>query len=140
MRKWWILVFIICFAAGCGKGPQEEVSYEEVSPETAPSVSAGYAGVYEGLLPAASGPGIQTRVTLQNDGTFEWRSEYIGEQDGVFTDKGAYILSGDLVSLEVPGEGIRYAQVGNGLLRLLDQDKAVITGNLADMYVLKKIK
>ncbi len=40
--------------------------------------------------------------------------------------------------LEVPGEGVRYVKVEEERLRLLDQDKNVITGSLADMYVLEK--
>lgn len=140
MKKYWLLAILTCLVAACGKGPQEEVLYEEVSPDAAPAVSAGYAGVYAGLLPAASGPGIQTRITLQDNGMFEWRSDYIGEQDGVFTDKGVYTLTGDLAMLEIPGEGVRYARVKDGHLQLLDQDKDAITGNLADMYLLKKIQ
>jgi hypothetical protein len=38
----------------------------------------------------------------------------------------------------VPGEGVRYVKVEEERLRLLDQDKNVITGSLADMYVLEK--
>ncbi len=140
-KKIWILAVLTMCMAACGKSPQEEVLYEEELPAAQQSVSQPeYVGVYEGFLPAASGPGIQTRITLEGDGTFVWRSEYVGEQDGVFTDKGMYTVTGKVAALEIPGEGVHYVQLEDGHLRLLDQDKAVITGALADMYVLGKVK
>ncbi len=148
-------VWVIFAAAGllavfaCGRAPQDEnadgVEVAEVTETvTLPTDmhnaanSLDYKGVYEGLLPAADGPGIQTTLTLAPDGTFVWRSEYLDEQDGVFVDRGTYTLTGNVAALEVPGEGVRYVKVEEGRLRLLDQDKNVITGSLADMYVLEK--
>lgn len=148
-------VWVVFMAAGllavaaCGRAPQDEntdgMEVAEVTETVTLPVdmhntanSLDYEGVYEGLLPAADGPGIQTTLTLSPDGTFVWRSEYLDEQDGVFVDRGTYTLTGNVAALEVPGEGVRYAKVEEGRLRLLDQDKKVITGPLADMYVLAK--
>lgn len=140
-KKLGILLLALCSLAACGKDASEEVLYEEVLPSAQQNADQpDYTGVYEGFLPAASGPGIQTSITLNGDGSFVWRSEYIGEQDGVFTDKGMFTVTGNIAALEIPGEGVHYAQLEGGHLRLLDQDKAAITGALADMYVLGKVK
>jgi hypothetical protein len=44
---------------------------------------------------------------------------------------------GDVVSLDLSG-GPQHYQVGENILRQLDLDGKVITGNLAEMYVLRK--
>lgn len=139
-KKIWILALAVCSLAACGKD-QPEVLYEEELPTAQQNADMpNYVGVYEGLLPAASSPGIQTSITLNDDGTFVWRSEYIGEQDGVFTDKGMYTVTGNIAALDIPSEGVHYARLEDSHMRLLDQDKAAITGALADMYVLGKVR
>lgn len=137
-KKIWILSAALLCVAVCGCSRQEEAAAPEADANQTSSV-AQYVGKYEGFLPAASGPGIQTSLTLEEDGTFVWVSDYVGEQASVFTEKGPYTISGDIATLEVPGEGTRYARLESGSLRLLDQNQSPITGALADMYVLGKV-
>lgn len=151
LKNAWVIFMAagLLAVAACGRAPQDENAGVTEVAEVTETVtlpadghnaanSLDYEGVYEGLLPAADGPGIQTTLTLEPDGTFVWRSEYLDEQDGVFVDRGTYTVAGNVAALEVPGEGARYAKVEEGRLRLLDQDKKVIAGPLADMYVLAK--
>ncbi len=99
--------------------------------------SLDYAGVYEGTIPAASGPGIKMTLTLNKDKTFKLRSEYIDEKDGIYTDQGKYEIQGNILTLNVMQEK-KYFKVEEGRLRMLSQDKQVIEGALADHYILKQ--
>ena len=102
--------------------------------------SLDYWGVYEGTLPAASSPGIKTTLTLNKDKTFTLRSEYIDEKDGIFNDKGTYTLDGNVLTTKQEGGDITYYKVEEGQLKMLDQQKQPITGDLAKFYILKQTK
>ncbi|MDR0600327.1 MAG: copper resistance protein NlpE [Treponema sp.] len=101
--------------------------------------SVNWEGVYEGTIPAADGPGIDVRVTLNTDETYEVRYDYIGKEGG-FTTTGrfAWNKDGDTITLDardIPP----YYKVGEGILIHLDMEGKVITGDLADLYVLRKV-
>ena len=51
-------------------------------------------GVYQGTLPAADAPGIETTLTFGEDNQVSQRLVYIGKKDGIFTDRGAFSASG----------------------------------------------
>lgn len=95
-------------------------------------------GVYHGILPAADGPGIDTTIILKPDNTFTKRMVYIGEQNGTFNETGTFSINGRVITLNGCNDGAQYYQLGEGLIRQLDQDKQVVTGVLADNYVLMK--
>lgn len=101
--------------------------------------SLDYYGVYEGVLPAADGPGIKTRLILGKDNMFELRSEYLGKKGGVFVDGGVFFVEGNLLVLEMQNAS-GYYRLGEGKLTMLSQDKQEVTGPLADMYVLKQVQ
>lgn len=137
MQKKGLLVFAACAAllvAACG-GPASE---ETAAPDMHNAAnSLDYAGVYEGLLPAADGPGIQTTLTLNKDNTFTLRSEYVDQEDGVFNDAGSFTLDGNVLTLDMDGQPYYY-RVEEGRVRMLDMDKKPVTGALADNYVLEQ--
>ncbi len=57
--------------------------------------SVTWEGAYSGTLPCASCPGIETRLILKDDKTYELSSTYIDEKDGKFNDKGTFKFSND---------------------------------------------
>ena len=61
--------------------------------------SLDYRGTYQGVLPAADCPGIETTLTLKPDGTYSLHEEYL-ERDARFDAEGAYTLHGNLLTLE----------------------------------------
>lgn len=131
MKKKGLLVFAACaalLAAACG-GPAADMHNA--------ADSLDYAGVYEGLLPAADGPGIQTTLTLNKDNTFTLRSEYVDQENGVFNDAGSFTVDGNVLTLDMDGQPYYY-QVEEGRVRMLDMDKQPVTGPLADNYVLEQ--
>lgn len=99
--------------------------------------SLDYYGVYEGTLPAADGPGIATRLTLNKDNTFTLLSTYLGKKGGTFEDTGLFFVQGNLLVLEMQ-DATGYYQIKEGRLVMLTQDKQEVTGPLAESYVLKQ--
>lgn len=98
-----------------------------------------WAGTYRGVLPCADCEGIETVVTLVDDGTYTARSRYLGKNGETFTESGAYAWSdrGDVVTLQ-GDEPAKYRVMENRLVRLA-MDGSPIAGELADHYVLAKM-
>jgi len=85
--------------------------------------SLDWAGVYEGVLPCADCPGIQTRLTIGSDGTFERQTRYLDRETLPRTERGQFTwhASGNAISLDANGGGQQYA-VGEGRLIQLNRD------------------
>ena len=62
-------------------------------------------GTYEGTLPAADGPGLQTIITLDSDGTFHMEETFIESDVEPRITDGTWILDGDIITFTVE-EGI----------------------------------
>jgi heat shock protein HslJ len=99
-----------------------------------------WAGTYSGVLPCASCPGIETTVTLGQDGSFERRMAYIDESPLPAVETGRFEWDEAGRSITASGDGFetqRY-QVGENVLFHLDRDGKRIEGELAGHYVLLK--
>ena len=100
--------------------------------------SLDYQGTYAGTLPAADCPGIEPRLTLKKDGTFDLHMKYI-DRAAEFDTKGGYSVRGNLQTLPPEnGEEVEYYKIEATRLRRLDADKQPVTGPMAENYVLKK--
>ncbi len=102
--------------------------------------SLDWAGSYSGVLPCASCPGIETLITLHEDGTFERSLLYIDEAPVPETDSGTFTWSnsGGAITLNASDAGAQQYQVGENALFHLDRNGERITGDLASHYVLQK--
>ena len=74
------------------------------------------------IKPLPSAPNILTRKTV------------------FFNDKGTYTLDGNVLTTKQEGGDITYYKVEEGQLKMLDQQKQPITGDLAKFYILKQTK
>jgi uncharacterized lipoprotein NlpE involved in copper resistance len=98
-----------------------------------------WAGVYAGTIPAADGTGINVQITLRADESYSLVYNYIDKpnnatETGTFSwDKAGSIIT--LKNTTFPP----YYKAGENQLLQLDMKGKVITGNFADMYVLKKM-
>jgi heat shock protein HslJ len=103
--------------------------------------SLDWQGVYKGVLPCADCEGIETRITLKKDGTFQRTMKYLGKDDKVFSDEGKIVWdnSGNKITLKAENAEQLY-QVGENVLFHLDKEGNRITGNLAENYKLMKNK
>ena len=101
--------------------------------------SLDWAGVYTGTIPAASSPGIEVQIRLNPDLTYELRYEYLDRQNPIFNWAGSFRwdTAGSIITLDVK-DLPPYYKVGENTLIQLDRNKNVITGSLADNYILKK--
>ncbi|MBX3705261.1 MAG: copper resistance protein NlpE N-terminal domain-containing protein [Pseudomonadales bacterium] len=99
-----------------------------------------WAGTYSGVLPCASCPGIETTVTLNQDGTYQRSMVFIDENPEPFVSSGtfAWDTDGRAVMLEAEGDEAQQYQVGENVLFHLDRDGRRIEGDLAARYLLHK--
>jgi uncharacterized lipoprotein NlpE involved in copper resistance len=102
-------------------------------------VSLDWAGVYTGTIPAAGGEGINVRVKINKDNTYELTYEYIGKPANSFTNTGSFKWNdtGDIIDLGIADTPSYYKVAENKLIQL-DMEGKPITGKLADNYILKK--
>lgn len=98
--------------------------------------SLDYHGTYVGVIPAADCPGIEITLTLKPDKSFEQVSKYIDRDS--FNYKGEYLISGNELTTISSENDSTYYRVEENRLRILDRERQPITGEFADMYVLKK--
>jgi uncharacterized lipoprotein NlpE involved in copper resistance len=101
-----------------------------------------WAGVYTGVIPSAGGEGIDIKVTLHTNETYKIESRYIGKSDEVFTNTGKFTWNSErnivMIASEKEGEPPTYYKLGEKALIHLDIKGNIITGQLANDYILKK--
>ena len=103
--------------------------------------SLDWAGTYMGVVPCADCPGIETTVTLNQDETYTMVLRYI-DRGGVFESKGTFKWNdaGSAVILtDSKDQTITHFSVGENQLIQLDTEGNVITGDLANNYILAKV-
>jgi len=110
-----------------------------LSNKGAAKTSLDWAGVYIGTIPAADGEGINVRMKLNKDNTYELTYDYIGKPDNSFTFLGSFTWddTGNIIHIEI-ADAPSYYRVAENKLTQLDMAGKSITGKLADMYVLNK--
>ena len=142
--KYYLGAFLVCVLAvsACTRGAS---SNRGVAPEGDSGTvhnsrdSLDWAGTYAGLTPSASGMGIEVRLTLNGDGTYELHYSYVGRAEADFMSTGNFTWddAGSVITLDLDS-GPCYYQMGENMLRQLDLEGQEITGDLADMYILRK--
>lgn len=107
-----------------------------------PEMAREAAGVYAGEVPCASCAGIEYRINLRPDFTYEARMVYKGEPEEQNTVElsGSYGFTEDgILVLEKEEPGMNYFRVEPARLRMLNLEGKEITGELADKYVLTEL-
>ena len=104
--------------------------------------SLDWAGIYTGVIPSAGGEGIDVKFTLNADETYTVEYRYIGKSDEIFSNTGTFNWNpqGDTITLDSEGKDSfpPYYKVGEDTLTHLDLDGNIITGDLANDYILRK--
>ena len=103
------------FAVSCSKKeeakaetPQAvEADSAQAQPEEAAKAEAPkkHVGEFSGKLPSADGPGIEMKLTLNEDGSFLLDETYLEKKDGQFNAKGSYEVSADGAFVTLKEEG-----------------------------------
>lgn len=135
---------------GCKNGEDKKTYSEETTEISEDTVvvdshnsenSLDWAGIYEGTTPCADCEGIKTVLELRDDKTYALSQTYLGkpEAENEFTKTGDFVWdeTGSKVLLKSENDTLQY-KVGENQLWMLDKLGNVITGDLADLYILKK--
>ena len=95
-------------------------------------------GTYTGTLPCADCEGIEKILTLNKDQSFVSKDNYLGKKDSDFDSRGYFkwLENGQVILLS--DENGTSFFVGESTLTQLDKSGNKITGELADLYILKK--
>jgi len=145
MKKLFIVVAAISLMYSCGGNMQK--TNEQVKDEPTAQVvdehnaknSLDYKGTYKGEIPAADAPGIIISITL-SDNTYVKTMKYVDRGDKTFEEKGDYTWNAEGNTIKLMGAKDSPDQyfVGENTLTMLDMDGNKITGDMADLYILKK--
>ncbi|PVH26509.1 copper resistance protein NlpE [Sphingobacterium corticibacter] len=142
----------IAILTGCGQSKTESADDPAENTETTAASESedgsapiaetvgDWPGTYEGVVPCADCPGIKTTVVLNNNDTFRITQDY-EDRDQKVDDNGRIMWhdGGKVAHLKGTNVNLKF-KIGNDNLKQLDEDEKEITSNLAEHYVLKKIK
>lgn len=97
-------------------------------------------GTYEGTLPAADCPGIETSLTINADSTYDLTSHYIGQKDTIRESGVYHTAAGKLLMLVTPSSNDKtYYKVLDDSTIIMTNDKGEEpTGELNKNYRLRK--
>ncbi len=129
----------------CHRSQQSSNTSDSDQQETV--ISAGedlktdYYGTYTGTLPCADCEGMDIEIQLNKDHTFVKKTTYLGKGDRTFEVKGNFSWFGakNTITLEGITDAPDKYLVSEGMLTQLDMNGNVITGNLSEKYLLKKV-
>ena len=148
------LLLLLILTLACTQQKEETLSQESEKIEQTVSenksaipmgdnsmTSLDWNGTYSGIVPCADCEGIETTLTLNIDRTFTIITNYLGRNDALeetFNGNFRWDETGSKVILE----GVKFApkqfKVGENRVWQLDKNGEIITGELADHYILTK--
>ena len=147
MKKFLGAIAVAIIFVSCGESGEQENNTSVASSDTTGEARVvGYqpviAGTYLGIVPCADCEGIETRVTLFADTSYQLVMTYLGkgpkDTAGLNQQKsGKYMMVNDTMQFE--GHEIKFLKTDTALIQL-DLAGKLITGKLADKYVLKKLQ
>ncbi len=134
-----LLVPSLLFLNACGTPAGEKNTALEATVKD-PELAREAAGVYAGTVPCADCPGIDYRVNIKPDFTFEARMVYQERSEEPTDLSGSYAFTEDgILVLEKQDPGMNYFKVEPAALVMLDLEGREITGDLADRYRLTEL-
>lgn len=105
--------------------------------------SLDWSGLYQGILPCADCEGIETRLQLFNNKSYQLAQNYLGKDSTLFRYEGSFEWdkTGSKIILESRNSDANSLmfQVGENQLIKLDIHGQKIVGDLASNYILKKV-
>lgn len=149
MKKIFLLALTMSVLFACKNGEKKDEQTNETMETVDSSAvvsdnsenSLDWAGVYEGTTPCADCEGIKTILELKNDKTYLLSQTYLGkpESENEFSQKGTFSWdkTGSKVILSTESDTLQL-KVGENQLWMLDKSRNKISGELADLYILKK--
>lgn len=130
--------------AGCAWTRRPDAN--EVSPGVPASdtsrTSIDWDGRYRGVVPCADCEGIETVITLSEDGRYVLQTRYLGKETSAHKTEGTFSWNTAGNMIKLAGVTDRPAQylVGENVLIQLDMNGQPLTGGLAAKYRLEKVR
>ncbi|MCG2612284.1 copper resistance protein NlpE [Flavobacterium sp. SM15] len=141
------LTFLSFVLTGCKKEVKTETESAATVLDSTASVPDSHTsenaldwnGSYQGVVPCADCPGIETKLTLNKDKTYELSVLYQDREKQPTITKGNFTFdqSGSIITLDKAGKTTSY-KIKEGCLTMLDRDKKEIGGALKAKYILNK--
>ena len=97
-------------------------------------------GIYYGVIPAADCPGIAVLVILNAQSQYKITYQYIDRGDELITFTGNFTYDEQAGTITLNSMEEPSYKAGKNTLTHLDMDGKVITGNLSDLYILRKVR
>jgi heat shock protein HslJ/uncharacterized lipoprotein NlpE involved in copper resistance len=135
----FVVIVLFLFTSGAQTAQANPAATVAIPDSSATSLD--WEGTYRGVVPCADCEGIETTITLANDGSYRLEARYLGKSDGAFEEQGFFTWKpeGNVIALEgLTNRPVLYL-VGEHHLLQLDLAGKRITGPLADHYRLAKI-
>lgn len=135
------LAAVAVFITGCagGSAPPAPASAAVPDPAHNSRNSLDWAGTYRGVLPCADCEGIETIVTLTQEGNFREHTRYLHKDGPDFSREGTFTWSADGGTVAFDDDPASRFRVGENRLTQLALDGSAITGALAAHYELAKV-
>ncbi|MDR0230675.1 MAG: copper resistance protein NlpE [Dysgonamonadaceae bacterium] len=146
MKKIIFILSITCLLLGLNacKSKDKEQANSQIATLHNSMISLDWAGTYSGVIPCADCTGIEVKITLAQDHTFQMSMRYQNRKESDYNYSGTFRWSADGGSITLEGlDRDKYPtqyKVGENKLIQLDLEGNVITGDLAQNYVLVKIR
>lgn len=134
-----VMIAVIVLAAGGCVTPTTQRDARHPDPAHNARNSLDWAGAYRGVLPCADCPGIETVVILAKDGSYSTHSKYLGRDGKVFSEQGSFAWNEEGNTVTLAGSQPARYFVGENRLTRVALDGSLITGVLAEHYVLAKL-
>ena len=94
-------------------------------------------GTYEGTLPCADCPGLQTLITFNSDGTFYMEETFLERDDKPTITNGKWVLNGDIITFTASDYKFEYKLISEKEIRWAPGGEE-ITGTDLNWSLLKK--
>ena len=94
-------------------------------------------GTYEGTLPCADCPGLQTLITFNSDGTFYMEATFLERDDKPTITNGKWVLNGDIITFTASDYKFEYKLISEKEIRWAPGGEE-ITGTDLNWSLLKK--
>jgi hypothetical protein len=100
--------------------------------------SSKISGTYEGILPAADCPGLQTLITFNPDGTFHMEETFLERDTEPRVTEGKWVIKGDIISFTAGDYKFEYKIISDKEIRWAPGGKE-ITGTNLNWSLMKKM-
>ena len=139
MKNLIIILITMLLLSACKNNAKKNPLEENLPTADNSKTSLDWNGVYKGILPCADCEGIETIIKLNKDFSYTKKLKYLGKEETFSISKGKFAWedNGNIITLEEDKPNAY--RVGENQLFALDINNQRITGDLQELYILKKL-